>query len=298
MNNYEIEMTAYAKVNLALAVTSIRKDGYHNIQTIFQSISLSDTVKVRLVPQKGIRCLCGNLSGEANLGYKITELFVKEIRDQKMATQFDDIGIDIIIEKHIPQEAGLGGGSSDAAAVLRALNLLFRGPFTNEELLRIASNCGSDTAFCLNGGTQWGEGTGVELELLPQMPVTKMILVKPPAGVNTKSAYKLFDTQGQWRSLDKEKWKQALEMQNMSQISSLMQNSLEEAAMTIVPEIGAVKKLLWEADCIGVLMSGSGSAVFGIVRDIEHGEKVKEILEKNGFTDSWLIHTVQQISNL
>jgi 4-diphosphocytidyl-2-C-methyl-D-erythritol kinase len=293
MNNYEIEMTAYAKVNLALAVTSIREDGYHNIQTIFQSISLFDTVKVKLVPEKGIRCFCGNLSGENNLGYKIAELFIRELRNQKKGCKLAEMGIEITIEKHIPQEDGLGGGRSDAATVLRALNILFDGPFTYEELLSIAANCGSDTAFCLDGGTQWGEGTGVKLEALPQMPPARMILVKPPLGVNTGSAYRMFDAQGLWSNLDKRKWKQALEDQNMTQICSLMQNSLEEVSIKMVPEIGIIKGLLMDAECMGILMSGSGSAVFGIIQDMEHGKKVKDILKKNGFCDSWIVHTVQ-----
>ncbi|ADY54561.1 4-diphosphocytidyl-2-C-methyl-D-erythritolkinase [Syntrophobotulus glycolicus DSM 8271] len=289
----EIEMTAYAKVNLALAVTSRRKDGYHNIQTIFQSISLSDMVKVRLVPEKGIRCDCGSLSGEKNLAYGIAEKFLCSLNPEGRSKHLAETGIEITIDKHIPLEAGLGGGSSDAAAVLKALNLLYGKPLTEEGLLSIASQCGSDTAFCLAGGTQWGEGTGTELEPLPEMPPVEMIVVKPLAGVNTGLAYQLFDEQAVWGKLDQADWRKALQGQDRREIGRLMQNSLEDVSIKIVSEIGEIKKLLIKAGCIGALMSGSGSAVFGIVRDAEHGKFVKDILGEKGFSDSWLVRTIR-----
>ena len=284
-----IKTIAPAKINLALAVTGLRADGYHMIQTVFQTISLYDQIEVELKGE-GITCACGNLSGENNLAYKAAARFMDELEGKRSISE--NVGISISIEKNIPLQAGLAGGSTDAAAVLRSLNKLYSHPFSYEELLEIAAQCGSDTAFCLKGGTQWGEGTGTALTKLPQAPEMNLILVKPTQGVNTSEAYQLFDEIGNLSTLDKALWDETLQKGNREQIGKMLFNSLEDAAFLLVPEINTIKDLLLESGCWGALMSGSGSSVFGILPDRESGLNIQESLANRGFHETWLVKTI------
>lgn len=284
-----IKTIAPAKINLALAVTGLRADGYHMIQTVFQTISLYDQIDVEL-RGKGIMCACGDLSGENNLAYKAATRFMGELEGKRSISE--NVGIRINIEKNIPLQAGLAGGSADAAAVLRSLNKLYSQPFSYEELLEIAAKCGSDTAFCLKGGTQWGEGTGTTLAKLPQSPEMNLILVKPTKGVNTAEAYQLFDEIGNLSTLDKNLWDEALQKGNRGQVGKMLFNSLEDAAFLLVPEIKRIKELLLESGCLGSLMSGSGSSVFGILPDRESGLSIQESLANRGFHETWLVKTI------
>lgn len=284
-----IKTIAPAKINFGLAVTERRADGYHMIQTIFQTISLYDQIDVELKGE-GITCSCGELSGENNLAYKAAARFMEEYEGKQRIS--GNMGISISIEKNIPLQAGLAGGSTDAAAVLRSLNELYGHPFSYEELLRIAVKCGSDTAFCLKGGTQWGEGTGTTLTKLPQAPEMNLILVKPSKGVNTSEAYNLFDETGELSTLDKDLWTEVLQKGNEEQIGKMMSNSLEHTAFLLVPEIKKIKELLLEKGCWGSLMSGSGSSVFGILPDRESGLGIRESLAYQGFHETWLVKTI------
>lgn len=292
MTKSKVEMLAAAKINLALAVSGRRADGYHEIQTVFQSVSLYDRVRVELKGQ-GINCLCGELSGEQNIAYKAAKIFLEEIKKKK--AQENKQGIQIHIDKNIPLQAGLAGGSSDAAAVLRALNSLYDKPFSYPELLAIAGKCGSDTAFCLAGGTQWGEGTGTSLQELPPVPDLQLIIVKPDKGVDTARAYRLFDESEEFSNLDRELWEKTLINGRIEEIGSMLFNSLEPVASKLVPEIKVLKDILLAEGCYGALMSGSGSAVFGIVRSREHGVRITEKLRKQGFKNSWLVKTKEKV---
>lgn len=280
---------APAKINLGLAVTGIRDDGYHLLETVFQTISLYDQIEVEITGT-GIECDCGELSGKDNLAYKAASLFLDELKDKQGISE--NLGIKIVIEKNIPVQAGLAGGSTDAAAVIRCLNKLFNYPFSSEQLLDIASKIGSDTAYCLEGGTKWGEGTGSTLSPLPQAPEMNLILVKPPQGVSTAEAYRLFDKTGKFSKLDKEQWIRALQKGDIDLIAEIMNNSLEGPAFYLVPEIKTIKEILLENGCLGALMSGSGSAVFGILPDKNSGIKIKARLSAEGLSSSWLVKTI------
>lgn len=284
-----IKTIAPAKINFALAITGLRADGYHMIQTVFQTIALYDQIEVELIGE-GITCTCGDISGENNLAYKAATEFMEELEAKQNIP--GNWGIRISIEKNIPLQAGLAGGSTDAAAVIRGLNKLYGHPFSYEELLQIAAKCGSDTAFCLKGGTQWGEGTGTTLTKLPQAPELDLILVKPIKGVDTSEAYRLFDETGELSPLDKDLWTKVLQKGNKEQIGKLMTNSLEYPAFTLVPEIKKIKELLLEGGCWGALMSGSGSAVFGILPDRESGLVIRQSLADQGFHENWLVKTI------
>lgn len=287
MKKLSMEVLAPAKINLALAIKEIRPDGFHSLETIFQSVSLYDYVNVA-INGKGISCLCGELSGSKNLAYHAAQTF----SDGYEALGFGRIsGIEISIKKNIPLQAGLAGGSTDAAAVLVAINRLLDNPFTYGQLLECAKKCGSDTAFCLRGGTQWGEGTGTRLVDLPPAPELDIILVKPVQGVSTVEAYHFFDEQKRFSRLDSNLWSEALRSMDAYRIGPLLTNDLESAVFKLVPEISTLKTLLLEGGCIGALMSGSGSTVFGILKDIGQGEKIREVLSKKGYNQNWLVKT-------
>lgn len=274
---------AYAKVNLALAILGLRDDGYHELQSVMQSIALHDVVRVRRTGETVI-CHCGTLSGRGNLAYMAAELFLKELGLPG--------GVEIDIDKHIPIQAGLAGGSSDAAATLRLINQLYDTPLTREELLELAGKCGADVAFCLRGGTMWATGRGERLDLLPNALKMDIILVKPAAGVNTREAYRQFDRVGRSGYLSRSDWEKALTEASAQRIASMLYNDLEIASIPMVPEISNLKQQLLEEDCYGALMSGSGSCVFGIAQSKEHAQAVAGRLRERGWKNVWVTTTL------
>lgn len=274
---------AYAKINLALAVHGIREDGYHELQSVMQSIELHDIVRIRRRGEKVV-CRCGALSGPGNLAYKAAVLFLEQ-RGQSE-------GIEIEIEKHIPVQAGLAGGSTDAAATLRLLNQLYGEPLDRDTLHALAGRCGADVAFCLRGGTMWATGRGEVLELLPSAPEMDLVLIKPDTGVNTGEAYRRFDTFGQGGYLRRTDWEKALTQGSKHKIIDLLYNDLESASTQILPEISKFKQHLLEAECFGALMSGSGSSVFGIAQGRQHAIEVARHLREKGVKNVWVTKTL------
>lgn len=284
MDRKQLTTFAYAKINLGLAIISRRDDGYHELQSVMQSIGLHDRVNVSLT-ESGIQCLCGHLSGPDNLAYRAAQLFL----DGRNLIK----GIRIEIEKSIPIQAGLAGGSSDAAATLRALNRLFEEPYSQEELLRLAGQLGADVAFCLEGGTQWATGIGELLERLPSSPLMDLIVIKPPQGVNTAKAYRVFDEEGKSHPLDLEAWKESLASGEVERIIPLLSNDLELASMKILPMIAEIKNQLLEAGCLTALMSGSGSAVFGVVGSKAQAEDLADQFRKRDY-QVWVTQTIER----
>jgi len=275
---------ANAKINLALAIQGIREDGYHELQSVMQSIGLHDIVRVRRHGETVV-CRCGALSGPGNLAYKAAVEFLELCGQSK--------GIEIEIEKYIPIQAGLAGGSTDAAATLRLLNQLYGEPLNKEELLALAARCGADVAFCLQGGTMWATGRGERLEVLPSAPKMNLVLIKPNAGVNTREAYHLFDIIGQTGWLRKIDWEKALTGDSVQRISELLYNDLEPASIKLVPNILEYKRILLDSGCYGALMSGSGSSVFGIAQGEQHAMQVAENLRNKGFKHVWVTNTIE-----
>lgn len=281
MLNDSVTMFAYAKVNLALAITGWQ-EGFHHLETVMQSIETHDVVRVER-KGAGITCECGDLSGPQNLAFKAAAIFLRHLGRSE--------GIEIKITKAIPAQAGLAGGSSDAAAVLQALNELFQRPFLLPELEGMARICGSDVPFCLSGGTKWAIGRGDRLEGLPEASDLDFVLIKPQKGVDTAEAYRYFASRPLYRHLEREAWEHALTRGDKEEIAQLLANDLESAAETLVPEIAVAKRKLRDVGCLGALMSGSGSAVFGIARDFEQARFFAERLQQSGF-NSWATRSV------
>lgn len=182
----EIVETGYGKINLALAITGAREDGYHNIDTIFQSIGLCDTVMLREAGKFQLTCSVESLPcDETNLAYRAWKALCPYKKDNHQVA--------IHIKKRIPIAAGLAGGSTDCAAVLRGLNRLWKLSLSQQELCRIGAKLGADVPFCICGGTMRGTGIGEQLRRLPSLPSWPVVVLHPRVAVQTKRAYALFD---------------------------------------------------------------------------------------------------------
>lgn len=271
---------SYAKVNLTLDVLGVRPDGYHAIESVMQSVSLHDTLALTLRDEPGIRIVCdmpGIPTDEKNLAHKAASILFRRLGINP--------GLEIRIEKRIPVEAGLGGGSSNAAAVLRAFGsksskfgvqsskLLGSGTLNIEPgtLNSVAAEVGSDVPFFLVGGSALVTGRGEQVEALPDAPCWWVLIVKPPFGVSTPWAYKRLDEMGERPSLGagelitaSERMTRCVRASDWACLPDLLSNDLELPAIEQHPEIGVLKDGLLRAGAQGALMCGSGSAVFGL----------------------------------
>lgn len=248
-----------AKINLTLDVVGKRENGYHDLEMIMQSINLFDTIYIRKTKIPGVR-LKSNYSwlptNEKNIAYKAATLFFEETGISG--------GVAIEITKRIPVAAGLAGGSTDAAATLVGLNRLYETKLSKEKLMEMGLKLGADVPFCIARGTMLAEGIGEELSELSPMPYTHLVLVKPPISASTAVVYKNLDINNIKRHPDTKRVINALDQGNVQEIAENMANVLEEVTIGMYPEIEDIKQKLMEHGAMGAMMSGSGSAVFGL----------------------------------
>ena len=181
-----IKLKANAKINLSLYIKGKREDGYHYIDTVMQSVNLFDTLKLKKADKITLKCSKRELSGEDNLGYKAAELFFGETKISG--------GASIYIKKRIPEAAGLGGGSADAAAVLLGLNKLYNSGLSNEKMEEMAASLGADVPFFIKGGTQRSTGIGEVLEALKPFKSGYFVLAKCGTKPSTGEMYRLLDS--------------------------------------------------------------------------------------------------------
>lgn len=262
-----MKLKAFAKINLSLRVFDKRPDGFHNLESLMQSISLCDDIT--LSPgSSGIELTCSDPSvplGRDNLAYKAAELFLKTAG-----------GVKIRIEKRIPVAAGLAGGSADAAAVLFGLNCLSSlvSRLSSLELLKLGAEIGSDVPFCLTGGTCLVKGRGEVVEKQRPWPKTYFVLVCPGVCVSTRWAYEEFD-------------KMHLETPDG------IKNDLEPVVVSKHEVVADIKEKLIKLGCLEAQMSGSGPSVFGAV---QHKPEAEIILAKvkEEYPRSFLVETVDQ----
>ncbi|MDN5346488.1 MAG: 4-diphosphocytidyl-2-C-methyl-D-erythritol kinase [Clostridia bacterium] len=284
----EIIVPAYAKINLTLKVLGQRADGYHDLSTIFQAISLHDEVIARkegrdidLVAEGA-----GLPSREENLIYRAA-LLLKE-RFGLVA------GVRIYLKKRLPVAAGLGGGSADAAATLLALNYLFDLGLMPAQLMLLGAELGADVPFCLLGGTALGRGRGERLTLLPPPPRLWLVLVKPPFGVSTAEVYRGWDAglgAGKEAGPDEEAALEALNTGKRDLLLKALGNDLEGITCSLYPQALDVKKCLFKAGAEQVIMCGSGPTFFGVVDGAEAAEKVASRV-RPFFSEVFVAHTL------
>jgi 4-diphosphocytidyl-2-C-methyl-D-erythritol kinase len=258
-----MRLSSPAKINLFLYVTGKRADGYHTLQTLMCGVDLCDTITLSF--GKGeTTCECSQPeipSGAANIAHRAAELFFT-----RMGKKGDDRheSVAIFIEKRIPPGAGLGGGSSNAASVLLALNRHFGHPMSQETLLSMGASLGADVPFFIYGRPALARGIGELLEPAPLIPPFRIVIVYPGVALSTESVYK--NLKLGLTNHEKENKKILFNRGTFDPVLHL-HNDLEAAAMAICPDIGMVKEALSAVGADGVLMSGSGSAVFGVFFD-------------------------------
>ena len=219
---------------------------------------------------------------ETNLIYKAIELLQKETGK--------DFGVEVLLEKNIPMEAGMAGGSADAAATLKAVNELFKLGVSDERLLELGASLGADIPFCIMGGTVLARGIGEKLRHLSPLPKMKLLIVKPKVGLSTKMVYESLDIEGLNKAGFKHKDVREMvsviesdeaDKTKIEKIAKRLDNILEVPSIKLLPLISDIKQKMLENNCLGALMSGSGTAIFGIYENDEDMQKTKEILERD-----------------
>jgi len=268
----ELCLRANAKINLFLEVLDKRLDGYHNIDTIFQSIDLHDTLLFRETKAGVIKLSSDNEElplDSSNLVYKASELLLKE--------SGKNYGVEIHINKRIPLGAGLAGGSTDASATLIGLNELWSLGYTTDDLLMLSSRLGADVSFCLIGGTAIGRGRGDILTRLNPIPKLYVVIANPGFQVSTAWAYKGLSKLGLTRERKSDNiLVEKIQKGDLSDIGENLFNVFESVVMEEYPEIRELKTLLTQPGVLGVLMTGSGSTVFALTQDISSAEKIQQ----------------------
>lgn len=271
----KIKMFAPAKINLGLEILKKRTDGYHEVDMVMQSINLCDEIIIENITEDKIIVECDKDIGcsmEKNLAYKAAKVFLNH-------ANIHGSGFKIKIVKKIPQEAGLAGGSSDAAAVLYALNMITNSNISKSDMINIASKIGSDVPFCLVGGCVHATGSGIEMYSISSLSNCFLVVVKPDISICTREAYALFDDFGISEFKNHNKLIKSLYESDINGISKNIFNRFEEIINN--SEISLIKEKLRFNGALGAAMSGSGSAVFGIFKDKSTALKCLNKLEKN-----------------
>lgn len=272
----ETKEKAYAKLNLSLDVTSCRDDGYHDMLMVMQTVSLCDDVSVRFNDSGKIKASC-NLPfipcDERNLAVKAAIKYLEAIGESSQ-------GLDIDLQKNIPVGAGMAGGSSNAAAVLRALNRLYSNRLSVAELEEIAGSVGSDVAFCVAGGTSLAKGRGEILTELKAMPDCYIVICKPEFSISTPELFKKLDSSPMRHHPDTQGILQALEDGELRELCMRMYNVFEDVDDRRMRTVAEIKGTLLDHGAMGAIMTGTGSAVFGIFSAEEQAMAAKNELNK------------------
>ena len=271
-----VTIRAHAKINLDLRVLGMRPDGFHELRTVFQAISLYDSI--RCIPREGPFAIECNVAGvpldKSNLIWRAAEALWRSLR--RSGPVRDAV---IQLEKQIPLQAGLGGGSSDAAAVLMALTHAWRVPVRPSQLTDVAAHLGADIPFFLAGGTALGLGRGDEIYPLTDLPRHWIVLLIPGFGVSTSEAYGWYDGEPELSRAPREA--QHVPGPWPSRAAQMI-NDLEAPIARHHPEIDQMKAAMRRAGALAAAMSGSGSAVFGLFEDRARAEAAGRALAGRG----------------
>lgn len=271
-----ITLNAYAKINLSLDVAGRLANGYHEVRMIMQTVGIHDTLKFEKTEGEIVLSSdAGELPlGEDNLIYKAAKL-VRE-------TYGISGGVKVHLEKRIPVAAGMAGGSTDAAATLKAMNLLYDLRLSEEDLCGLGVKLGADVPYCIMGGTALSEGIGEVLTKLAPMPECVLLVAKPDINVSTKEVYQALDSQSVPWHPDVDGMRQAIEEGRLEGIYSRLGNVLETVTVAKHPIVSEIKQEMLENGALGSLMSGSGPSVFGIFDDEEKARAAGECIKKKG----------------
>jgi 4-diphosphocytidyl-2-C-methyl-D-erythritol kinase len=287
MRSYSL--LAPAKINLYLEILGDRPDGYHELAMILQSIDLADQIDLRALSTDTIKIHCNHPQvpqDQTNLAYRAVEL---------MARQFPDVfarfgGVEITINKHIPVAAGLAGGSTDAAAVLVGIDMMWQLGLTQPELQDLAAQLGSDVPFCLTGGTALATGRGEQLSSLPSLDSLYVVLAKDRRlMISTAWAYQTYRSEfGHAYVRDTESLESraqrvhsgpmvnAIFNKDGSQIGQLLHNDLEKVVLPTTPQVSQLRQAFEQSGALGTMMSGSGPTVFALCESEAHAQEIQQ----------------------
>ena len=268
---------AFAKLNLTLDVLGKREDGYHDLKSVMQTISIRDDVEIDIGTGKPWKLLCsqeGIPTDERNLAWKAAKLYFDTIKK-------DPDGLEIRILKRIPVEAGMGGGSADAAAVLRALNRHYGEPLSIMALAELGSMVGSDVPFCVICGTAMVEGRGERVRKLPDMPECVFVVCKPDFSVSTPELYKKIDSVAIARRPDNKAMESALLEGNLEKVCQNIWNVFDPIVTQEHLELNYIKSIFNSYGALGFQMTGSGSACFAVMPNFEYAAVVCNMLKEN-----------------
>lgn len=268
---------AYAKLNLTLDVLGKREDGYHDLQSVMQTISIRDDIEIDVGTGKPWRLLCsveGLPTDETNLAWKAAEVFCRTLKK-------DPQGLEIRIVKRIPFGAGMGGGSADAAAVLRALNRHYGAPLSVLALAEMGAQVGSDVPFCVLCGTAMVEGRGERLRKLPDMPDCVFVVCKPDFSVSTPELYRKLDQTAIPLRPDNRAMESALLAGDLGAVAENLCNVFDPVVTAEHLELNYIKSICHSYGALNQQMTGSGSAIFAIMPSFEYAAVVCNMLKEN-----------------
>lgn len=268
---------AFAKINLTLDVLGKRPDGYHDIQSVMQTISVRDDIEIDVDTGKPWELHCTNEAipcDERNLVWKAAKVFCETMNK-------DPNGLTIRITKRIPTEAGLGGGSADAAAVLRALNRHYGNPLSILALAELGAQVGSDVPFCTLCGTAMVEGRGERLRKLPDMPDCCFVICKPSFASSTPELYQKLDSVEIAKRPDNQAMESALLAGDLGKVAENVYNVFDPLVTQEHLELNYIKSIFNSYGSVAQQMTGSGSAVFAIVPDFEFAAVICSMLREN-----------------
>ena len=268
---------AFAKLNLTLDVLGKREDGYHDLRSVMQTISIRDDIEIDLDTGRPWCLQCtreGIPTDETNLAWKAAKVYFDRIKK-------DPNGLEIRITKRIPSQAGMGGGSADAAAVLRALNKHYGEPLSILALAELGSLVGSDVPFCTVCGTAMVEGRGERLRKLADMPDCVFVICKPDFSVSTPDLYGKIDSVEIARRPDHSAMESALRMGDLGKVAENFCNVFDPVVTADHLELNYIKSIFNSYGSVGQQMTGTGSAVFAVVPDFEFAAVICNMLKDN-----------------
>ena len=269
--------SAFAKLNLTLDVLGKREDGYHDLCSVMQTVSVRDDIEIDIGTGKPWRLLCdkeGIPCDETNLAWKAAKVYCERMKK-------DPNGLEIRITKRIPSQAGMGGGSADAAAVLRALNDHYGNPLSIFALAELGAEIGSDVPFCVVCGTAMVEGRGERLRKLPDMPDCIFVVVKPDFSVSTPELYRKIDDVTIAKRPDNRAMESALLAGDLGRVAENVFNVFDPVVTEEHLELNYIKSLFHQYGAIAYQMTGSGSAVFAMVSEFEIAAVICNMLKGN-----------------
>jgi len=274
-----------AKINLGLAVLGERADGYHEIETVMQSVSLYDCLFFS--PETSVINVISTHpevpDGDRNLVYRAARLIQERYCPEAGAT--------IVLEKRIPLAAGLAGGSTDAAGAIRGLNRLWELGLGEEEQQALAQELGSDVVFCLHGGTALARGRGEIVSQLPDWDGRWVVLVRPPLAVSTAEVYHAFRVKNSGTRQRLQTLLQALWENDWRETAGKLYNDLEQVTLKWFPEIVDIKQEMLQNGAGGVLMSGSGPSVFGLFPDLDRARRTAQRFQAK-YSDVFIVESL------